>query len=297
MLVRIALRGGMAYQAFVEIVRREYVDVAEREFGIEGRRTTTLRIATLTGLHRKEVARLRSEPRDPEHWQISSRNRAARVMSAWQADARFVDDAGAPRTLSQDEFSDLVRQHSGDMLPRAIADELERAGAVERLADGSVRPTTRGYVPAAGRHLAILEILGADGAEFLETIDHNLTRNDSDPEMLQMKVLYDAVPAEHVQAFRALSHAKAWELLLELDAWLSARDVDVGDAAKAYPDEDPNTDGRESVTDDATVESAEPEDEVARPGAERVALGLGVYQIIRFPSGTIAGQDDGDEQR
>ena len=58
-LVRILLRNGISSDALTELVRKTYVDVAEAEFGIEGKRQTTARISVITGLNRKEVARLR----------------------------------------------------------------------------------------------------------------------------------------------------------------------------------------------------------------------------------------------
>ena len=43
-LVRILLRNGLAVDAFEEVVRRVYVDVAEKEFALEGKKQTTSRI-------------------------------------------------------------------------------------------------------------------------------------------------------------------------------------------------------------------------------------------------------------
>ena len=58
-LVRILLRNGIPSDAMTELVRQTYVDVAESEFAIDGKRQTTARISVITGLNRKEVARLR----------------------------------------------------------------------------------------------------------------------------------------------------------------------------------------------------------------------------------------------
>ena len=78
-LVRITLRQGLSAEAFEEVVRRVYVDVAEKDFALAGKKQTTSRIGVLTGLNRKEVARLKKMPMaaDGEE-QPSSQNRIER---------------------------------------------------------------------------------------------------------------------------------------------------------------------------------------------------------------------------
>ncbi|HEY5646204.1 MAG TPA: DUF6502 family protein, partial [Pseudomonadales bacterium] len=97
-LVRILLRNGIPSDALTELVRKTYVDVADREFTIEGKRQTTARISVITGLNRKEVARLRGMPAltddDQRRW-----NRAATVLGAWLRDEAFQDRKGDPLDL------------------------------------------------------------------------------------------------------------------------------------------------------------------------------------------------------
>ena len=204
-LVRILLRNGISSDALTELVRKTYVDVAESEFAIEGRRQTTARISVITGLNRKEVARLRGTPPltddDQRRW-----NRAATVLGAWLRDTTFQDRKGDPLDLpfeanGEASFSQLCKQYSGDMQPRAIADELLRVGAVEEVS-GRLRMTTRGYVPSSDPE-TVAEILGIDTAEFIETVDHNMTA-DPDEKLFQLKVLSDNVPAQYVDIGRAV---------------------------------------------------------------------------------------------
>lgn len=263
-LVRILLRNGIPSDALTELVRKTYVDVAEEEFAIEGRRQTLSRISVITGLNRKEVSRLRSLPpldRSDEVWW----NRAAHVLASWLRDEAFLDRKGDPLDLpfaSQDSgpsFTELVRRHSGDMRPRSVADELLRMGAIEE-ADGRLRMTSRGYVPAADPE-RILDILGIDTAEFIETIDHNLQAGGDDT-LVQLKVLSDNVPAKHLKEFNAYSARLSRNLLEELSRWLSERDQ-----------------GRDWSGDD-----------------ERVVLGLGVYQINRIARQAGEGTSPVDEE-
>ena len=57
-LIRILLRNGVGFDEFAEIGKAVYVDVASTEFKVPHRKMSQARIAILTGLTRKEVARL-----------------------------------------------------------------------------------------------------------------------------------------------------------------------------------------------------------------------------------------------
>ena len=128
------------------------------------------------------------------------------------------------------------------MPARAVLDELLRVGAVERLDDGRIRLLARAYVPSTS-DLDKLDILGADVAALIATIDHNLQRGEADPRF-QRKVMYDNVPRESVAAFRALSAEQAQALLEAMDKWLAQHDRDVNPSV---------------------------------PGTERVRVGIGIY--------------------
>ena len=247
-LVRILLRNGIPSKALTDLVRQTYVDVADEEFTIEGKRQTAARIAVITGLNRKEVSRLRgTQPLNAagEVW----RNRASHVLASWLRDREFLDRKGDPLDLplsgDAPSFTDLVRKYSGDMYPRSVADELLRLGAVEEVGD-KLRMTNRGYVPGADPEM-ILDILGIDTAEFIETVDHNLQADSDAERLLQLKVLCDNLPAEHLAEFNRYSTRLSRPVLEELSRWLSERDK-----------------GRDWSGDDP-----------------RVQVGLGVFQINR----------------
>jgi hypothetical protein len=155
-------------------------------------------------------------------------NRAARVIAGWVRDPDFLDQDKNPKALAQDEgavnFAELVRRHSGDVPARAMLDELLRVGAVEQLADGAIRLLDRAYVPRSSE-LDKLDILGADVADLITTIDNNLRHSGADL-FFQRKVMYDNLPAEVLPKFRSLSGAQAQALLERLDLWLSQHDRD-----------------------------------------------------------------------
>ncbi len=228
-LVRVLLRHGVSHGVLSELAKRVYVRVADQDFRIDGRRQTTARIAVLTGLNRKEVARLRrSSPSAESGDFLAARyNRAARVISGWLQDERFQDGSGRPAPLSFDGeagFEALVRAYSGDMPARIVLEELEHVGAVERGDDGRIRLLKAGYVPSADIE-QMLHILGTDVRDLIITIDHNLSCEPG-AVRFQRKVAYDNIPREFVGAFHALVEERGQSLLEELDRWLAARDRD-----------------------------------------------------------------------
>lgn len=227
-LVRILLRNGVPFGTFAEAVRWVYVDLALNEFAIEGRKPTDSRAAIVTGLTRKEVRRLRNTPIARQEGSVEKYNRAARVVSGWLRDRRYTDARGRPLDLPVDQgavnFSELVRERSGDVPPRAVLDELLRAGAAALTGDGKVRLIERAYVPHTGEE-AKLSILGSDVADLITTIDVNLRGGEGAPRF-QRKVAYDNVPVEAVDSFRQLSAKGGQRLLERLDRHLAEQDRD-----------------------------------------------------------------------
>ena len=225
-LVRLLLRHGISHTEFSELAKRVYVDVADREFPLPGRKQSVSRISVLTGLTRKEVSRLQKLGLEDDSLQGEQYNRAARVISGWLQDARFHSGDGKPLDLpveGRHSFAELVKDYSGDIPVRAILDELQRVGAVECLKDGHIRLKQRGYVPADS-DVDKLYILGTDVADLVSTIDHNLERAD-DP-YFQRKVAYDNLPEECLAEFRQLSGQEAQKLLEHLNDYLSRHDRD-----------------------------------------------------------------------
>ena len=225
-LCRLLLRHSVSFNAFADMAKRVYVDVALKDFSLPGKKPTTSRVAVLSGLTRKEVHRILADPVLDGAEGFERYNRATRVLTGWARDAEFLDSRGRPRPLDLDgpgSFAMLVKRYSGDMPARAVLDELIRVGAVERLEDARLQLVTHGYVP---QHSAIdkLGILGRDVADLIDTIDHNLQHGADDPRF-QRKVMYAAIPAEALPAFRKLSAAQAQALLEKLDRWLAEHDV------------------------------------------------------------------------
>lgn len=226
-LARILLRHGISFGGFTDIAKRAYVDVAEHEFVLENRKQTISRIAVLTGVHRKEVARVRNLP-PLEECQLDERyNRARRVISGWLCDSEFLDHKGEPETLAFEGkrgFNDLVKRYSGDVPSRAVADELMRVGAVKLNRHNKLCLSSRSKIPIA-RATDTLQMLGTDTRDLIETIDHNLS-HPTQESSFQRNVIYDNVPVEAIPEFRRLATRLGQATLEQLNDWLAERDRD-----------------------------------------------------------------------
>ena len=233
-LFRVLLRNGLSFNAFVDIAKHLYVEVAMREFGIEGKRPTISRASILSGLSRKEIQRVLNQRLVSDDEPLERYNRAARVIAGWVRDPDFLDRDKNPKALAPAEgtasFAELVRRYSGDVPVRAMFDELQRVEAIEQLADGAIHLLARAYVPRSSE-LDKLEILGTDVADLITTIDHNLRDGNTDP-LFQRKVMYDNLPAEALPEFRSLSGVQAQALLERLDQWLVEQDRDTNPQIK-----------------------------------------------------------------
>lgn len=200
-LVRVLLRHGMAYDEFAELARRAYVQVAERDFTLQGRKQTTSRISVITGLNRKEVARLQAfnAQGDPAGDELAhTLNRAAKVVVGWMHEHTLAD--GSAAAIDADQFAALVKRHSGDMPARAVLDELRHDGAVVVNEDGryQLKPGAYGAKSTdAGR----IVLLGQHAADMLGSIEHNL-REPKERAYLQQRVFAENIPPERVDAVR-----------------------------------------------------------------------------------------------
>jgi len=231
-LVRILLDRGVAFDRFADLAREVYVEVAENEFRLPGRKQTVSRVSVLTGLSRKEVVRVQERGAPLDDQEAVAYNRAARVVTGWLHDHPMEGTATgtAPLPLEGPEsFTALVRRYSGDMPVRAVLDELLHKDAV-RMREGEVELVHRHYIAPIGESRKIV-FLGEDAADLISTIGHNLTSPPGEAR-LQRKVFYDNLPVECLPELRRLSREKSERLLEELAREMSRHDRDVNPSVK-----------------------------------------------------------------
>ncbi len=233
-LVRILLKNGILYGALLDIIKPIYIEVAKEDINASAKKLTKSRISTITGIPRKEVHRIMELGVVDDVWAFERYNRAARVVSGWVRDVRFVDKQQQPVILSYDDkspsFVELVSAFSGDIPARTILDELTEAEVVKILTNGDVQLVKRAYIPSSIESEK-LGILGRDVAGLISSIGHNIYQKDEDP-YFQRKVFYDNLPSEFIPELKAFVEERAQSLMEDMDHKMSANDRDTNPSVK-----------------------------------------------------------------
>ena len=155
-LVRLFIRCGMTFPALCELLRELYVNVAEYDFTLAGKEQTDSRVSLLTGIHRKEVHRLRGAGA-PVRLIPASVSRSSMIIARWIAAPEFADENGAPRPLRRagdpgdgPTYEDLVESVTRDVRPRAVLDEWLDRGMVTIGKDNHIRLQEAAFAPRSG---------------------------------------------------------------------------------------------------------------------------------------------------
>jgi hypothetical protein len=254
-LVRILVRNDVNFYDFVEVLKGVFVEVAvKEEFRLPNRTMSDSRIAILTGLNRKEVARQRDAIDRGEPPKLSGNlSRLTRVLVGWHSDPDFTGPYGLPREIPFDSktesdlesdsesvrqdpspgpddervptFTELVRRYSGDMAPRAMLDELLRVAAVDQVGN-NFRVKTRVYMPKAFLDPTALQRFGEVVRDFISTYEFNIDKQPGKGRFERIVFADDdGLLDELLPAFDALIRKKGPALLNELDNWLSAQEL------------------------------------------------------------------------
>lgn len=230
-LVRILLRNGISYLEFAEVARQVFVDVAGRDFTLPKRKISLSRIAIMTGLSRKEVARLAREGQHLKRIsEVGDLNRVTRVLQGWYTDGDFTGPYGVPLDLPFEEvgrkpsFSELVRRYSGDMPARAMLDELVRVSAARIEGEsGLVRVLSRSYIPEKLAPESIRRFATV-AHNFIDVLDVNLHKPAPGKGRFERVVYADnGLTPTDLAEFERLVRERAPHFLIEIDDWLSSR--------------------------------------------------------------------------
>lgn len=227
-LARVLIARGITYDGFAEAAKRAFMQAAEQDFALAGKRQTGSRISVLTGLTRKEVARLQADGVTRHVADERKLNRAAKVVSGWvrQYGRRGEAKMRLPIDGARGSFAALVRRYSGDMPVQAVLDELLRTGTVSKEANGEVRLLNRTYL-AANDKIDRIVMLGTDVADLIACIGHNLNAKP-DQAYFQRKTTYNNLPPAALPEVRATLAIDGQKFLEHFDLLLARNDRDTG---------------------------------------------------------------------
>lgn len=225
-VIRLMLRCGVTWKEFSELSKTKFVDVATAEFGIRGRPTNVSRVAILTGLDRRDVAKLRKTASETPIKGYQSK--ASQILSAWHHEADFLDANGHPAVLAVEgegaTFTELMRRYAPALPVVAMIKELKSAKAIEEQGDGRLRALQRTYFPA-GVSTERLRLWSSVLSDVATTIEHNFSRAATDPARFERRALNLRIDRKALPEFRELLEAEGQALLERLDDWLAAHQV------------------------------------------------------------------------
>ena len=231
-LARVLLRQGFDYAAFSELAKRVFISVASEEFGIRNRPASKSRVALLTGINRRDVARVQRQVDADQPAQVF--NPMLRLVALWIREPAYRTDAGLPRQLPVNGPAPSLEALRGRACPdipiTAVVRELLQSGVARSGDDDATRPgslvlVTDAYVPREDV-TAKLDLMGTDVAALLNTIGWNIEQPAAP--RFQRKVSFDHLTQAGVERLQAFAAESGMQLLKTLDAELVQHSTDEG---------------------------------------------------------------------
>jgi hypothetical protein len=233
-VVRFVLRHGVTVNEFTELTKEAYVQVARQDHGIDGRPTNNARVALLTGLSRREVAKVRDRLLDGDLLAEDSHgNRISKILTGWHVDREFTDADGQPKVLAATgptgSLSSLLRRYAGDLPHGAIRKEMQQRELIEEQKGGSFRVLERDYV-YSNLDPEIVSRMGVALHDHAATLEHNL--NEKRMSSPRFEAIADnatdrpTVRPSTYRAFQKLVEERGLSFLEKMDSWLSENEIE-----------------------------------------------------------------------
>ncbi|MCG8434009.1 MAG: DUF6502 family protein [Gammaproteobacteria bacterium] len=220
---RLGIRHGYSEAQLSEMLRYETVQDIKYEpaYRIFGKKMHKSRVATLSGITRREVQRLWDSDGPDED--APKPVAAIRVLGGWVTDPRFLDETGQPKTLKMRrtdgvDFHNLAHQYGNDIPARSILDELVWVGCVAQVGKDEFQVVKSSYMPIALPE-SILSLVDQYLRDAFVNMDHNLTCDAKD-HWLYRNWYFNNIPVEMLSDLRkqiteaSIAHGRKMEKIL-----------------------------------------------------------------------------------
>lgn len=198
-VVRFCLRRSIKLQRFVEVAKAVFIEVGVEELEKSNLAPSVSRLSVMTGVHRKDVDRLRMGTTD----ESKGDDVLTRIIGHWQNSSEFSDRRGRPKVLhlsgAEGSFVELVHAVSKELNPYTILFELTRLQLVAREED-SIRLTGSEYAPASDPREGF-RLLALDTEDLLRAAEENVFHVPVPPH-LHLTTRYDNICPEFLPALR-----------------------------------------------------------------------------------------------
>ena len=220
-LVRLMLAQGITYPYLADLLKGLFVEVAERDFRLDDKPPTDSRVSLVSGVHRKDVSRLRPLLRTPGALAPTVVPLGAQLAARWMGDARYLQGDGQPRPLArlaseggEQSFEALVASVNNDIRSRVVLDEWLRQGVVHLDEQGQVCLDATAFVPTSGAQEKAF-YLGHNLHDHAAATVHNVLGGA--PPFLERSVHYDALSPESVARLAKLGEQHGMKALLAMN--------------------------------------------------------------------------------
>jgi hypothetical protein len=220
-LVRLMVSRGVTYPYLTELLKGLFVDVADKEFRIGSKPPTDSRVSLVTGVHRKDVSRLRLSADVDSETVPSVVSLGAQLVALWMGSDRYLDGDGRPRPLprfvsegGELSFEALVASVNSDIRSRVVLDEWLRLGVVHFDEERRVCLNAQAFVPAEGFDEKAF-YLGHNLHDHAAAATHNLLGGK--PAFLERSVHYDRLSPQTVALLARQSEELGMKALLAVN--------------------------------------------------------------------------------
>ena len=212
-IAELAVARGLPFAVVEELFKAAFVEAARRAQPESAGGRIVSRVATATGLTRREVTRLvdvGDQAGGPPPVRPSP---ATQVFTRWRADPALRDRRGRPRALPRQgpapSFEALARSVTQDVHPRSLLDELCRLGLAE--VEGDQVRLLRERVVAARDSARAFGFLGSNVGDHLRAGVANVLAET--PRHVEQAVFADELSDESIAAFDEIARTQ-WQALL-----------------------------------------------------------------------------------
>lgn len=219
-LVRFLIANGITYPTLSELLKRVYLRVVQEDFALGTRRLTDSRVSLLSGLHRKDVKRLREEP-DEALETPRMVTWGSRLISLWLALPEYCGAAGEPRPLprlssqgKEHSFESLAARVTRDIGARGILDELTRNHIARVDENDLVHLEVKAFVPRED-NLKKLHYFANNLHDHLAAAVHNMTSQT--PPLLERSVQISNLSDQAMLALEKLAEQQGMAALLAVN--------------------------------------------------------------------------------
>lgn len=218
-LVRALISNGVTAPAFYQIVKSVYVEVAEADFPLEGKRQTDSRITILTGVHRRDVHAMRNETLASDAAVQRKVSTIASVTGAWLGNPATTDAQGNPLPLPRmaqtgPSFESLVQSVSRDIRPRTILEELLRQKLLHEAKDGMLILHADAFVGPADTAQKV-HFFGDNVGDHIAAAVENLLAPE--PPFMERAVFYNKLTPASVDRIETQGREQGMALLKDIN--------------------------------------------------------------------------------